>query len=204
MSSTSTEKLLFMDQFCLRQFNDPNYTGTRVSYDPQVFEDKMNELVKQGGAKLVNGYAEFCKHIFVPNFVSGLKTGYAPITKDNENAIKTAYEARNDRELPVLIRYLDRSTQHPPPEATYLDVILYSREQLILEAKATNQPPPASDRPWGIISIKGQLVDYELPMDPITVMRNALGKEEGGSGVALSRDKYMESVKFWKDHVAIK
>lgn len=31
-------------------------------------------------------------------------------------------------------------------------------------------------------------------MDPITMMRNALGVEEGGSGVKLSRDKYLESV----------
>ena len=29
--------------------------------------------------------------------------------------------------------------------------------------------------PWGIISIKPQMVDYELPMNPITMMRNALG-----------------------------
>lgn len=29
------------------------------------------------------------------------------------------------------------------------------------------------------------------------MMRNALGKAEGGSGVPLDREKYMESVKFW-------
>ena len=37
-------------------------------------------------------------------------------------------------------------------------------------------------------------------MNPITAMRNALGKEEGGSGVLLDRSKYMESVNYWKDH----
>ena len=47
--------------------------------------------------------------------------------------------------------------------------------------------------PWGIISVKAQSVDYELPMQPITMMRNALGKEEGGSGVGMDRDKYKES-----------
>lgn len=41
-------------------------------------------------------------------------------------------------------------------------------------------------------------------MDPITMMRNALGKEEGGSGVPLSRDKYMESVKYWSSHALVK
>ena len=34
-------------------------------------------------------------------------------------------------------------------------------------------------------------------MNPSTMIRNALGKEEGGSGVTLNREKYMQSVEFW-------
>ena len=41
-------------------------------------------------------------------------------------------------------------------------------------------------------------------MDPITMMRNALGKEEGGSGVALNRVEYQKSVEFWSTHALIK
>jgi hypothetical protein len=41
-------------------------------------------------------------------------------------------------------------------------------------------------------------------MQPITMMRNALGKEEGGSGVGLDRDKYKESVAFWSKYAPIK
>jgi hypothetical protein len=41
-------------------------------------------------------------------------------------------------------------------------------------------------------------------MDPITMMRNALGKEHGGSGVGLDRQKYMESVQFWTKHAIVK
>ena len=33
-------------------------------------------------------------------------------------------------------------------------------------------------------------INYEIPMNPITMMRNALGKSEGGSGVPLEREKY--------------
>ena len=40
-------------------------------------------------------------------------------------------------------------------------------------------------------------------MDPITMMRNALGKKEGGSGVKLDHEKYMESVKFWDENASI-
>lgn len=61
-----------------------------------------------------------------------------------------------------------------------------------------------STAPWGIISVKAQDVDHEVPMQPITMMRNALGKEEGGSGVPLDREKYAESVAFWRDHAPVK
>ena len=55
----------------------------------------------------------------------------------------------------------------------------------------------AETAPWGIVSIKAQDVDYEIPMTPITAFRNALGKDEGGSGVPLDRDAYLEAYKFW-------
>ena len=35
------------------------------------------------------------------------------------------------------------------------------------------------------------------------MMRNALGPEEGGSGVKLDRNKYLESVKFWSENVVL-
>jgi hypothetical protein len=59
------------------------------------------------------------------------------------------------------------------------------------------------DAPWGIISIKPQLEDYETPMTPITAMRNALSKSEGGSGVPLDRQAYMQAVAFWSEHAMI-
>ena len=41
-------------------------------------------------------------------------------------------------------------------------------------------------------------------MDPITMMRNALGKDQGGSGVPLDAEKYKESVEYWNKHALIK
>jgi hypothetical protein len=90
-----------------------------------------------------------------------------------------------------------------PGIAKYLDIILYSREQIRKENAATGQEN-VSDAPWGIISVKAQDVDYELPMNPITLMRNALGHEEGGSGVPLNRDAYLKSVEYWKEHALVK
>ena len=47
---------------------------------------------------------------------------------------------------------------------------------------------------YGIVSIKPQMIPEEIPMEPITMMRNALGREEGGSGVPLDKNKYLKSV----------
>lgn len=47
-------------------------------------------------------------------------------------------------------------------------------------------------------------MEHELPMLPSTMIRNALGKEFGGSGVPLDVDKYKESVAFWSDYAAIR
>ena len=53
------------------------------------------------------------------------------------------------------------------PEAKYLDVILYTREQLVKEHKAMPSKGDADalpQAPWGIISIKAQDEDHETPM----------------------------------------
>jgi Protein of unknown function (DUF3228) len=65
------------------------------------------------------------------------------------------------------------------------------------------KPADPETTPWGIVSIKAQDVDYELPMTPITAMRNALGKDQGGSGVPLDREQYMQAVSYWKDHANV-
>jgi hypothetical protein len=70
---------------------------------------------------------------------------------------------RKENELAVLIQYIDRN-RLAPPAATYLDIILYSRDQIIKENVAMGDTPPDTDAPWGIISVKGQLCDFELPM----------------------------------------
>ena len=56
---------------------------------------------------------------------------------------------------------------------------------------------------WGIVSIKPQAINYEIPMEPITMMRNALPLSEGGSGTPLNATKYKQSVQFWSQHARI-
>lgn len=120
--------------------------------------------------------------------------------------------------MPVLSRYFVRELLEENaregggdvkdvfPVAKYIDLILYSREQIVKENAAMGKDTDGGKEetaPWGIVSIKAQDVDHELPMTPITAMRNALGKEEGGSGVPLDRDSYMAAFEYWKDHATV-
>jgi hypothetical protein len=41
-------------------------------------------------------------------------------------------------------------------------------------------------------------------MSPITILRNSLGVNEGGSGVALDHEKYLQSVDFWQKNAILK
>jgi hypothetical protein len=41
-------------------------------------------------------------------------------------------------------------------------------------------------------------------MAPITMMRNALGVEEGGSGVPIERDACQRSAEFWENNANLR
>eukprot|EP00775_Hariotina_reticulata_P008290 gene8290-8477_t len=215
--STSDSGLLygetfFLDNFALRQWDDPNYSGTQIHYPKASFVHKVHQLFREQDSQLVDGYAPFCKHIFVPNFV-GATVGALEITAANKHLLQSAYTSRRPEELAVLTRWFPEAAVQPVPEAKHLDIILYSREQLLQEYKAMPTKAAAAGPadpesllpkvPWGIISIKAQNEPYETPMQPITMMRNALGREEGGSGVALDRQAYDASVHYWQKHAAI-
>ena len=92
----------FLDAFAVRQWDDPQYSGTRISFDKAEFVRKVHEHHSQG-ADLVDGYAPFCKHVFVPNFV-GAKAGNVEISDALKGSIETAYESRRPEELAVLSR----------------------------------------------------------------------------------------------------
>jgi len=209
-SAISNTKAIVIDQFCFRQFEEKDssksYGGTVFSNSIATFEKIVNERYEED--KLVDGYADFCKHVFIENDFTDAQVNILPITSENEHCLRTKYEARNDRELPVLTRFFPKelvvSSDNPLPKAKYLDLILYSREQIRKESEAMNQDIDDKETaPWGLISIKAQDADYEIPMTPITSMRNALGKEEGGSGVPIEKKSYMEAYKFWNEHATV-
>lgn len=63
----------------------------------------------QSGLK--DGYAPFCKHLFIPASHFGLQVpcAYAEITDANKAQLESLYSARTDKELPVLTRFFAQS-----------------------------------------------------------------------------------------------
>lgn len=196
---------IVLDPFCYRQF-DKTKTNLFINYDMQDFAQKVNNFYLENPSSLKDGYAPFCKHIFIENFTD-MTPGYVKITEETEGLIKTCYEARTEKELPVLRRFIPlEKVKNILTPAKYLDIILYSKAQIQVEnaAMGNEEPNKEIDYEYGIISVKPQNTNSELPMDPITVMRNALGVEHGGSGVPLDKTKYLESVSFWSENVLLK
>jgi len=185
------------------------YGGTVFSQSLADFEATVNERYGGDESLLQEGYAPFCKHLFLENDFTGSDAvlNVLKITDSNQHLIVSEYSARNEKELPVLTRYFPKESvlkeEGHLPVAKYLDLILYSRDQINKESAAMGSTKPEETAPWGIVSIKAQDVNHELPMTPITAMRNALGKDEGGSGIPLDRESYLEAVAYWKDHATV-
>ncbi len=192
--------IIGITKFAGRHFSS-SFAGTKVlGMTEAVLVELANRAVAEGVA-LQDGYAPFCKHLFLAN-TSPTKAGVARITAENERHLRSGYEARRPEELPVLGRWFEGVEA---PRAEYLDLILYSREQLAEED--ADKPEAERDVPeaqWAIVAINAELQPCESPMAPATMTRNALGKAEGGSGVPLDREAYAKSVAFWSEHALVR
>ena len=167
-----------------RLFPSPVRANTIQDCSAGEFERRLNSETPE---RVLPGYAPFCRLHVHRNWTS-TRTLTVPITDTNRHRLRSAYEARTREELPVLVRWFEGVEA---PVARWLIPILYSREQLAREGAAI-------DADWGVVGCLYTMEPEEIPMAPITMMRNALGVEEGGSGIALDRDAYRRAVDFWE------
>ena len=169
-----------------RLFPRESRRNTIQDCTPEQFERHLNEVP---ALNVLDGYAPFCKLHVHRNWTS-TRCLAMPITEANRHCLRSDYEARATDELPVLVRWFEGIE---PPVADYLIVILYDRAQLAKEGTMI-------DADWGVVGCMYTAEPEETPMAPITMMRNALGVDEGGSGVPLDRAAYRRSVEFWRTH----
>jgi hypothetical protein len=168
----------------VRLFPKEARRNTIQDCSPEEFE---RHLDTHPPLRVLDGYAPFCKLHVHRNWTS-TRCLTIPIADDNRHLLRSGYEARTRDELPVLVRWFEGLEA---PVADYLVAILYSAAQLAKEGS-----PIRGD--WGVVGCLYTMTPEEIPMAPITMMRNALGVEEGGSGVPLDREAYRRSVAFWE------
>jgi hypothetical protein len=198
---------------------DPKFGGTKITdMSVEEFEAMINSELEvfykviegrnilpivSDVKKIIPGYADFCKLVCLKNKTSA-RTGSMPITIENYQYLRSGFSSRTPSELPVMDRWFDLPLS--ASKAEYLMVVLYSKEQLLKEHSASEykDEPLYFDADWGVVAILGQMSSDEEPMKPITMMRNALGISEGGSGVPIDRERYTQSVEFWSKNATVK
>lgn len=194
--------------FSLRHF-DENTKGTKID-----LEDKDELLsclnVELNKVWFKSDVGDFCIYVSIEN-TFGVKSVVSPISKIKDRWVRSEYVKRQEGELPVLTRFAEVPFWFNIKDARNIVAVLYSREQLLIEHEATqtkngtNEPFELDDDvDYGIVALLGSEHILPDPMTPITMMRNALGVDEGGNGVKLDNTQYMESYLFWSENILVK
>lgn len=151
------------------------------------------------------GYAPFCKVLTIELSAEqranpgAILIDRVKISEVNESEIVFSYESRAPGEL----RLPTRSYPCPRAErerANFLQVILYSDEQLAKEDKE-NPNRVVDANLWHVVLYRGQNTNDKLPMEDSTMLRNALGIEEGGSGVPIDPNAWEHCISHWEEYV---
>lgn len=190
--------------------------------------DDMDSIDPEFTTDFKDSQNDFCKYFFIENAPDLFPTVKKAVIKIDHTIypyIQSGYSSRTAEELAVLSRWVSFPPKiYPLPTAEWIGFVLYTREQLLKEHNA--QFPPEdykSNTPWsdktvlmqptfelteeceyGIVAIMGLGQPEMDPMPPITHVRNALGTAEGGNGVAINKEEYEKSVKFWSEHILVK
>jgi hypothetical protein len=200
-------KKIEYDPFVTRQFSQ-NFSGTKVNLE---IKDELLEVINDAydyasTETMLDSEWGFCKYLVLPNEF-GVKCAVREITLDIYPYIRTDYSQRTPEELAILTRYVQLPPGFKSAEANYIVLVLYSKEQLQKEFKPKEDGQEFyfdDDVEWGVVSIMGTMEPKPDPLVPITIMRNALGIEEGGNGETLNREVYNESVEFWSKYILVK
>ena len=185
-------KIIFTDFFIENSTKNNFY----FDYNLKLLLEDINYLYEKSFS-IENGYADFCKLLFIPNNTEA-KPFYIKREPFVYPYIRTEYNARTKDELPVLIEYAKIPWE--VEKAKYLMVILYNKEQLEKEANSKID----KNFEYGVVGIRPVNEMIEPPLPPITIMRNSLGVEYGGSGVKIDEKEYLKSVQFWSKNVMVK
>ncbi len=175
-----------VNDFVKRQKINSGKTYSILSFEDiaKYAEEKLNNN------DFTSGYRDGVVLIKVENKL--VKKFICPFVKINDNSILKAEVARRRKEEEPYIRI--KAKNGTELKAGSVDIILYRNDVL----KETNEQTTNSD--WELISFHAIPEGVEnMPMGPVTMMRNQLQLKGGTKGSYSSR-QWAESVKFWQEY----
>lgn len=176
-----------VNEFVRRQFKGSGKTySTTLSFE-EIAKHAENQYAKgffkQGyrdGTIIVQVSDKYLHHFICP-FV---------IIEESTNLVAQVVKRRSDEEPYIQVR----ATNGKPLETVKVDLILYRHDVL---AENNEQTTNAG---WELISFHAIPEGIEdLPMGPVTMMRNQL-ELTGGTKAYYESKEWAESVKFWQKY----
>ena len=176
-----------VNEFVKRQTKSSGKTYTDLSFDEiaKFAEDQINDN------KFKNGYRDGVIIVEIKNnLAKRFVCPFVEITEDTKLKAEVA-KRRNNEESYIRIKALNGEAL----KIGKVELILYRNDIL----KETNENTTNKD--WELISFHG-IPDKikEMPMGPVTMMRNQL-KLTGGTKGEYTSEEWAKSVNFWQKYV---
>jgi len=161
----------------------------------QVIKENASQVAKElidyselGQVKKDEAFDIVCSRL---GAIGDIKTLKNKAAKDAEYDKASAYREKEKFAAKSVAEQLSLDGYNFPDHINVRDLI-------------SNNSSANLDADWCVVAILAHNAEEQEPMKPITMLRNAAGKEYGGNGEPIDEDKYRESVEFWTKHISLK
>jgi hypothetical protein len=185
-STTGIKMKVTVNEFVRRQVKGSGKTYSKTMRFEAIAEHAQSQMEN---GHFSEGYREGVRIVHCDSSIIG--EFFCPFVKLDENTELVSKLVRRRPEEDLYIQ--TRAKNGTPLKARAVDLILY-RHDVLAE---NNEQTTAAE--WELISINAIPAGLEnLPMGPVTMMRNQLGLP-GGTQTHYSSDTWAESVRFWQE-----
>ncbi|MFO0725870.1 MAG: DUF3228 family protein [Myxococcota bacterium] len=167
-----------------------NKPGTGYSYFLGTQAELLDLIKEHWDQRLPGtGRSDLNEVISIP--VPAARFMTTTVAIDDKTPLQAAFYRRRAHEDP----YVRVTTDREPEPAKFANIILYSKDTLGKNGERSTKAD------WEVVTIIASPVQNE-PMDPVTMMRNMLGKA-GGTIVHYTPEQFAEAIDFWSRHVKV-
>lgn len=155
--------------------------------------EELEALVEQHRTDFEPGTGSVDNDVILVNVpADNFFTAVAAIDDSNAHLVREELVARRKGEKPVISR---RIIGKKPP-ARFAQIVCYRADVLARDAGRT------TDAEWEIIAILAS-DEKSVPMDPVTMLRNA-NHDEGGTFREYTAEEWATSYAYWATHAYVK